>query len=55
VFLNCALAGYGFELYHVKDKDLVFSILKLKRMGVDFRKIISPLFYPERKESYERI
>lgn len=30
--LICSLAGYGFELYHDKQKDLVFSILLLAMM-----------------------
>ena len=30
--LICSLAGYGFELYHDKGKDLVFSILLLAMM-----------------------
>ncbi|EOS26120.1 lactose/L-arabinose transport system permease [Lachnospiraceae bacterium 3-1] len=30
--LICSLAGYGFELYHDKKKDIVFSILLLAMM-----------------------
>ena len=30
--LICSLAGYGFELYHTKGKDLLFSILLLAMM-----------------------
>ena len=30
--LICSLAGYGFELYHDKQKDLLFSILLLAMM-----------------------
>ncbi len=30
--LVCSLAGYGFELYHDKKKDIVFSILLLAMM-----------------------
>ena len=39
----CSLAGYGFEIYHDKHKDLVFSILLLAMM-VPFVATIVPLF-----------
>jgi lactose/L-arabinose transport system permease protein len=39
----CSLAGYGFELYHDKYKDLVFSILLLAMMVPQVATMI-PLF-----------
>lgn len=39
----CSLAGYGFELYHDKHKDLVFSILLLAMMVPGVATMI-PLF-----------
>lgn len=41
--LICSLAGYGFELYHDKKKDLVFSILLLAMMVPQVATMI-PLF-----------
>jgi lactose/L-arabinose transport system permease protein len=41
--LICSLAGYGFELYHDKNKDLVFSILLLAMMVPQVATMI-PLF-----------
>ena len=41
--LICSLAGYGFELYHDKGKDLVFSILLLAMMIPQVATMI-PLF-----------
>jgi lactose/L-arabinose transport system permease protein len=41
--LICSLAGYGFELYHDKYKDLVFSILLLAMMVPQVATMI-PLF-----------
>jgi lactose/L-arabinose transport system permease protein len=41
--LICSLAGYGFELYHDKQKDLVFSILLLAMMVPQVATMI-PLF-----------
>ena len=41
--LVCSLAGYGFELYHDKGKDLVFSILLLAMMVPQVATMI-PLF-----------
>jgi lactose/L-arabinose transport system permease protein len=41
--LICSLAGYGFELYHDKHKDLVFSILLLAMMVPQVATMI-PLF-----------
>lgn len=41
--LICSLAGYGFELYHDKYKDLLFSILLLAMMVPQVATII-PLF-----------
>ncbi len=39
----CSLAGYGFEIYHDKGKDLVMSIILLAMM-VPFAAILIPLF-----------
>lgn len=39
----CALAGYGFEIYHDKIKDAVFQIILLTLM-VPFTALIVPLF-----------
>ena len=39
----CSLAGFGFELYHDKGKDKVFSILLLAMM-VPFAATLIPLF-----------
>ena len=39
----CSLAGYGFEIYHDKHKDFVFSILLLGMM-VPFVATMIPLF-----------
>ena len=39
----CSLAGYGFEIYHDKGKDLVMGILLLSMM-VPFAAIMIPLF-----------
>lgn len=39
----CSLAGYGFEIYHDKGKDLVMSIILLSMM-VPFVAILIPLF-----------
>lgn len=41
--LICSLAGYGFELYHDKYKDLVFSILLLAMMVPQVATLV-PLF-----------
>lgn len=41
--LVCSLAGFGFELYHDKNKDLVFSILLLAMMVPQVATMI-PLF-----------
>ena len=41
--LVCSLAGYGFEIYHDKGKDIVFAIL-LTAMMVPFAAIMIPLF-----------
>ncbi len=41
--LICSLAGYGFELYHDKYKDILFSILLLAMMVPQVATII-PLF-----------
>ena len=41
--LICSLAGYGFEIYHDKGKDIVFAIL-LTAMMVPFAAIMIPLF-----------
>ena len=41
--LICSLAGFGFELYHDKGKDLVFSILLLAMMIPQVATMI-PLF-----------
>lgn len=41
--LICSLAGYGFELYHDKYKDLVFSVLLLAMMVPQVATLI-PLF-----------
>lgn len=39
----CSLAGYGFEIYHDKGKDTVFTIL-LMAMMVPFAAIMIPLY-----------
>ena len=39
----CSLAGYGFEIYHDRKKDLLMSILLLSMM-VPFAAIMIPLF-----------
>lgn len=39
----CSLAGYGFEIYHDKGKDLVMSIILLAMM-VPFAAVLIPLF-----------
>ncbi len=41
--LICSLAGYGFEIYHDKAKDLVMSIIMLAMM-VPFVAVLIPLF-----------
>ena len=41
--LICSLAGYGFEIYHTKAKDIVFTIL-LTAMMVPFAAIMIPMF-----------
>jgi len=41
--LICSLAGYGFEIYHDKGKDLVMSIILLAMM-VPFVATLVPLF-----------
>ena len=41
--LICSLAGYGFEIYHDKGKDLVMSIILLAMM-VPFVATLIPLF-----------
>ena len=41
--LVCSLAGYGFEVYHDKAKDIVFTIL-LTAMMVPFAAIMIPMF-----------
>lgn len=41
--LICSLAGYGFEIYHSKGKDVIFGILLLAMM-VPFASIMIPLF-----------
>lgn len=41
--LVCSIAGYGFEIYHDKGKDIVFSILLLAMM-LPFVAIMIPLF-----------
>ena len=41
--LICSLAGYGFEIYHDKGKDFIFSILLLAMM-VPFVATMIPLF-----------
>ncbi|WP_099470179.1 carbohydrate ABC transporter permease [Konateibacter massiliensis] len=39
----CSLAGYGFEIYHDKGKDTIFSIILLAMM-VPFAATLIPLF-----------
>lgn len=39
----CSIAGYGFEIYHDKGKDVVFTIL-LTAMMIPFAAIMIPLF-----------
>ena len=41
--LVCSLAGYGFEIYHDKAKDIVFTIL-LTAMMVPFAAVMIPMF-----------
>ena len=41
--LVCSIAGYGFEIYHDKAKDIVFPIL-LTAMMVPFAATLIPLF-----------
>ena len=41
--LVCSIAGYGFEIYHDKGKDIVFSIL-LTAMMIPFAAIMIPMF-----------
>lgn len=41
--LVCSIAGYGFEIFHDKAKDIVFSILLLAMM-VPFAAIMIPMF-----------
>lgn len=41
--LVCSLAGYGFEIYHDKAKDFVFTVL-LTAMMVPFAAIMIPMF-----------
>ncbi|SHO47642.1 carbohydrate ABC transporter permease [Anaerocolumna xylanovorans] len=41
--LICSIAGYGFEIYHDKGKDLVMAILLLAMM-IPFAVIMIPLF-----------
>ncbi len=41
--LVCSIAGYGFEIYHTKAKDLLMSILLLAMM-VPFAATLIPLF-----------
>jgi lactose/L-arabinose transport system permease protein len=41
--LICSIAGYGFEIYHNKRKDFVFSIILLAMM-VPFAATLIPLF-----------
>ena len=39
----CSLAGYGFEIYHDKGKDILMSVLLLAMM-LPFVAIMIPLF-----------
>jgi lactose/L-arabinose transport system permease protein len=39
----CSLAGYGFEIYHDKGKDAVFTVL-LTAMMIPFAAIMIPMF-----------
>ena len=41
--LICSIAGYGFEIYHDKGKDILMSILLLAMM-LPFVAIMIPLF-----------
>lgn len=41
--LICSIAGYGFEIYHDKGKDIVMTIL-LMAMMIPFAAIMIPLF-----------
>lgn len=41
--LVCSIAGYGFEIYHDKGKDIVMTIL-LMAMMIPFAAIMIPLF-----------
>lgn len=41
--LVCSIAGYGFEIYHDKGKDLVMTIL-LTAMMIPFAAIMIPMF-----------
>ncbi|MBS6195954.1 MAG: carbohydrate ABC transporter permease [Clostridiales bacterium] len=39
----CSIAGYGFEIYHDKGKDIVFTIL-LTAMMIPFAAVMIPMF-----------
>lgn len=41
--LVCSIAGYGFEIYHDKGKDAVFTVL-LTAMMIPFAAIMIPMF-----------
>lgn len=41
--LVCSIAGYGFEIYHDKGKDILMSVLLLAMM-LPFVAIMIPLF-----------
>lgn len=41
--LVCSIAGYGFEIYHDKGKDVVFTIL-LTAMMIPFAAVMIPMF-----------
>ncbi len=41
--LVCSIAGYGFEIYHDKAKDAVFTVL-LTAMMIPFAAIMIPMF-----------
>lgn len=41
--LICSIAGYGFEIYHDKGKDAVFTVL-LTAMMIPFAAIMIPMF-----------
>ena len=52
--LICSIAGYGFEIYHDKGKDVVFTIL-LTAMMIPFAAIMIPMFrmfIPTMKSTY---